>query len=190
MSKTVSELQKVLGQVAKDEPGRRFHSLYDKVCRRDVLWVAWLQVQENGGSGSVDGKELSDYRELAAQQALIEEIRGGLLDGSYQPQPVRRTYIEKVDGGERPLGIPTIKDRVVQTAMKLVLEPIFEVDFHEFSYGCRPGKSCHQACQVVWKWMNFGYTQVIDADIRKYFDTISHEKLLRSVALSNQVQFR
>lgn len=182
MAKTVSELQKVVGQVAKDEPVRRFHSLYDKVCRWDVLWVAWLQVQENGGSGGVDGKELSDYRELDAQQALIAEIRGELLDGSYRPQPVRRTYIEKPDGGERPLGIPTIKDRVVQTAVKLVLEPIFEADFQECSYGFRPNKSCHQACQAVWKWMNFGYTKVIDADIRKYFDTIPHEKLLRSVA--------
>jgi group II intron reverse transcriptase/maturase len=182
MSKTVSELQKVLGQVAKDEPGARFHSLYDKVCRRDVLWVAWLQVEKNGGSGGVDGKELSDYSEREAQQALIEEIRDELLTGSYRPQPVRRSYIEKRDGGERPLGIPTIKDRVVQTALKLILEPIFEADFYEFSYGFRGEKSCHQACQAVWKWMNFGYIEVIDADIDKCFDTIPHEKLLRSVA--------
>jgi len=182
MSKTVSELQKVLGQVAKDEPGRRLHSLYDKVCRRDVLWVGWLQVQQNGGSGGVDGKELSDYSELAAQQALIEEIHDELLSCSYRPQPVRRTYISKPDGGERPLGIPTIKDRVVQTAVKLILEPIYEADFHEFSYGFRSKKSCHQACQAVWKWMNFGYTTVIDADIHKYFESIPHEKLLRSVA--------
>jgi group II intron reverse transcriptase/maturase len=183
MSKTVSELQKVLGQVAKDEPGRRFHSLYDKVCRWDVLWAAWLQVQENGGSGGIDGKELSDYDEWDTRKALLDEIQQELVSGSYRPQPVRRTYIEKPDGGERPLGIPTIKDRVVQTAVKLILEPIFEVDFHEFSYGFRPGKSCHQACQAVWKWMNFGYTKVIDADIRKYFDTIPHDKLLRSVSV-------
>ena len=182
MRKSVSDLQKVLGKVAKGDKGRRFHSLYDKICRKDVLWESWQQVKSNGGSGGVDGKELGDYGAPSERDKLLAEIRQELLDGSYQPQAVRREYIDKPDGGQRPLGIPTIKDRVVQTAVKLVLESIFEADFHNFSYGFRPGKSCHQALQAVWKWQNFGYIQIIDADIRKYFDTICHDKLLRTVA--------
>jgi group II intron reverse transcriptase/maturase len=130
----------------------------------------------------VDGKELSDYEDVEERNALLREIHGELVAKIYKPQAVRREYIDKPDGGKRPLGIPTIKDRVVQTAAKLVLEPIFESDFQDFSYGFRPGRSCHQALQAVWKRMNFGYTMVIDADIRKYFDTIPHEQLLRSVS--------
>lgn len=182
MVKTVSELQRVLGQAAKGDVRRRFHSLYDKVCCADVLWSAWLAVKANGGSGGVDGKELGDYAAPRARDELLAEIRQELLSGTYRPQAVRREYIEKPDGGQRPLGIPTIKDRIVQTAVTLVLEPIFETDFQDFSYGFRSGKNCHQAVQAVWKWMNFGYTKVIDADISKYFDTIAHDKLLRTVS--------
>ena len=183
MHRKVRELRRILGQVAKDESGRKFHSLYDKICQKEVIWSAWLQVKANGGSGGVDGKEFSDYEDPEARNKLLREIHQELLEGTYHPQPVQRVYIDKPDGGKRPLGIPTIKDRIVQTAVKLVLEPIFEEDFQEFSYGFRPKRSCHHALQAVWKWMNFGYTQVIDADIRKYFDTIPHEKLMRSVAM-------
>lgn len=182
MHSKVSELQRILGQVAKDDASRRFHSLYDKVCRKDVIWSAWLQVKANGGSGGVDGKELSDYEDDEERNALLREIHGELIARSYRPQAVRREYIDKPDGSKRPLGIPTIKDRIVQTAVKLMLEPIFESDFQDCSYGFRPGRSCHQALQAVWKRMNFGYTFVIDADIRKYFDTIPHDQLLRSVS--------
>ena len=182
MNLKVSDLQKILGQAAKDDGSRRFHSLYDKICRKDVLWAAWLEVLANDGSGGVDGKELDDYSCPEARNALLREIHRELLTGEYRPQAVLRVYIDKPDGGQRPLGIPTIKDRIVQTAAKLILEPIFEADFHDFSYGFRPGKSCHHALQAVWKWMNFGYVHVVDADIRKYFDAIPHDKLLRSVA--------
>ena len=182
MAKSVRELQKVLGQVAKDDPRRRFHSLYDKVASKRVLEEAWLVVKKNGGRGGVDGKEFADYESPEQVDDLLMELQKELVDGNYKPEGVLRVYIPKPDGKERPLGIPTIRDRVVQTATKLILEPIFEADFKDFSYGFREGKSCHQAMQAVWKWMNFGYTDVIDADIQGFFDNIPHEKLLRSVA--------
>ena len=182
MAKTVRELQEVLGQAAKDDPKRRFHSLYDKVASERVLREAWLVVMKNGGRGGVDGREIRDYEDPESVNKLISEIRGELLNGGYRPRPVLRVMIPKPDGGERPLGIPTIKDRVVQTAAKLILEPIFEADFQSFSYGFREGKSCHQALQAVWKWMNFGHTEVIDADIQGFFDNIPHDKLLQTIA--------
>ena len=125
MAKTVRELQKVLGQAAKDDPRRRFHSLYDKVASDRVLFEAWVQVRKNEGRGGVDGKEIRDYEEPESVEKLITEIRGELLQERYKPEPVLRMMIPKPDGGERPLGIPTSKDRVGQTAVKLVLEPIF-----------------------------------------------------------------
>ena len=182
MAKSVRELQKVLGQAAKDDPGRRFHSLYDKVYRTEVLREALHRVIKKGGSGGVDGKEIDDYGSIEVQEELIQEIMRELREESYKPKPVKRIYIPKADGGERPLGIPTIKDRVVQTAAKLILEPIFEADFKEYSYGFREGKSSHQALQAIWKWLNFGHTEVLDADVRKFFDTIPHDKLLRTIA--------
>lgn len=182
MAKTVRELQKVLGQAAKDDPRRRFHSLYDKVASERVLQEAWLVVRKNSGRGGVDGKEFVDYENPEQVDELITELRKELVEGIYKPEAVLRVYIPKADGKERPLGIPTIKDRVVQTAVKLILEPIFEADFKDFSYGFREGKSSHQALQAVWKWMNFGHTEVIDADIQGFFDNIPHDKLLHSVA--------
>jgi group II intron reverse transcriptase/maturase len=182
MAKTVRELQKVLGQAAKDDPRRRFHSLYDKVASERVLQEAWLVVKKNGGRGGVDGKELEDYESPEQVDELITELQKELVKEVYKPTAVLRVYIPKADGKERPLGIPTIRDRVVQTAAKLILEPIFEADFKDFSYGFREGKNCHQAMQAVWKWMNFGHTEVIDADIQGFFDNIPHEKLLRSIA--------
>ena len=114
MHRKVSELQRVLGQAAKEEAGRTFHSLYDKICRKEVIWTAWLQVKANGGSGGVDGKELSDYVEGEERNNLLREIHQELLEGAYHPQPVRREYIDKPDGGKRPLGIPTVADRIAQ----------------------------------------------------------------------------
>lgn len=183
MAKRVSELQMVLGQVAKDDKRRKFHSLYDKLSSEEVLTEAFCQVKQNGGSGGVDGKEICDYDNEEEREALIRGIQQELLDGSYTPQPVMRLHIPKPDGSLRPLGIPAIKDRVVQTAVKILIEPIFEEDFINCSYGFRPGRNCHQALQAVWKWLNFGYTEVIDADIRKFFDTIPHEKLMYTIAL-------
>ena len=182
MAKSVRELQKVLGQAAKDDPHRRFHSLYDKVSSMRVLEEAWYVVNKNGGRGGVDGKEFSDYENVETVEELLKGLEKELVEGTYKPQAVLRVYIPKPDGKERPLGIPTIRDRVVQAAAKLILEPIFEADFKEFSYGFREGKSSHQALQAVWKWMNFGYTEVIDADIQGFFDNIPHDKLLQSVA--------
>jgi group II intron reverse transcriptase/maturase len=182
MAKSVRELQKVLGQAAKDDPRRRFHSLYDKVVSERMLREAWFQVKKNGGRGGVDGKEFVDYENPEQVDQLIMELQQELVEGIYKPEAVLRVYIPKPDGKERPLGIPTIRDRVVQTAAKLMLEPIFETDFKDFSYGFRESKNCHQAMQAVWKWMNFGYTEVIDADIQGFFDNIPHDKLLRSVA--------
>lgn len=182
MAKSVRELQKVLGQAAKDDPRRRFHSLYDKVYSKRVLQEAWIQVKKNGGRGGVDGKEFIDYEIPEQVNELLKEIQNELIEGRYKPDAVLRVHIPKPDGKERPLGIPTIRDRVVQAAAKLILEPIFEVDFKDFSYGFREGKSSHQAMQAVWKWMNFGYTEVIDADIQGFFDNIPHDKLLQSVA--------
>ena len=182
MAKSVRELQKVLGQAAKDDPRRRFHSLYDKVASRRVLEEAWLLVKKNGGRGGVDGKEFTDYENEETVLELLKELENELVRGIYKPDAVLRVYIQKPDGKERPLGIPIIRDRVVQAAAKLILEPIFEADFKDFSYGFREGKSSHQAMQAVWKWMNFGYTEVIDADIQGFFDNIPHDKLLQSVA--------
>jgi len=182
MAKTVRELQKVLGQAAKDDPRRRFHSLYDKVSSEQVLQEAWLLVKKNSGRGGVDGKEFTDYENPEMVEDLLKELQKELAEGIYKPNAVLRVYIPKPDGKERPLGIPTIRDRVVQAAAKLILEPIFEADFKDFSYGFREGKSSHQAMQAVWKWMNFGYTEIIDADIQGFFDNISHDKLLQSVA--------
>jgi group II intron reverse transcriptase/maturase len=182
MAKSVRELQKVLGQAAKDDPRRRFHSLYDKVASMRVLQESWNLVKRNGGRGGVDGKEFTDYENEETVEDLLKELQKELLEGIYRPNAVLRVYIPKADGKERPLGIPTIRDRVVQAAAKLILEPIFEADFKDFSYGFREGKSSHQAMQAVWKWMNFGYTEVIDADIQGFFDNIPHDKLLQSVA--------
>ncbi len=182
MSKTVSDLQLLLGQVAKYDPNRRFHSLIDKIYASQTLWEAWIQVQKNNGASGIDSKEISYYKQDGLIDTLLSEIRYELQSNTYKPSSVLRVNIPKPDGGSRPLGIPIVKDRIVQTALKLVLEPIFETDFKDFSYGFRPGRGCHQATRAIWNWMNFGYTKVIDADISKFFDTISHDKLLRSVA--------
>ena len=188
MAKTVRELQKVLGQAAKDDPRRRFHSLYDKVASERVLREAWFQVRKNGGRGGVDGKELREYEEPESVEKLITEIRGELLQESYNPKPVLRVMIPKPDGGERPLGIPTIKDRVVQTSAKLILEPIFEADFQEFSYGFREGHSPHQAIKAFRDQCYKEHTRwIIDADISKFlihWITVSCEILLRDESMT------
>src|SRR6266851_1714596 len=175
------ELQIKLYRKAKNEPEFRFYQLYDKVYREDILTHAYELARANHGSPGVDGKSFEDI-----ESAGLEEWKNGLREElrskTYQPQPVRRVMIPKHGGGERPLGIPTIRDRVVQTAAKLVLEPIFEADFDREAYGYRPGRSALDAVRRVHGHLKAGYTDVVDADLSKYFDTIPHDELLRCVA--------
>src|SRR5438874_10023536 len=174
-------LQIKLYQKAKEEPNYRFYLLYDKVWREDILQHAYDLVRANKGAPGVDGQTF-DQIESEGQEKWLGGIRNDLRAKTYEPQPVRRVLIPKPGGGERPLGIPTIRDRVVQTAAKLLLEPIFEADFEPNAYGYRPKRSAQDAVQKVHKLLCAGYTDVVDADLSKYFDTIPHCELMQCVA--------
>ena len=179
----IRELQRKLYQKAKQEKEYRFYLLYDKVYRMDILSHAYQLVKSNKGAGGIDGITFEDIEEMeGGQQRYLASIAGELKNKTYKPMPVRRVYIPKPDGSKRPLGIPTVKDRVVQMAVKIVIEPIFEADFQENSYGFRPTKDAHQAVDDVSYHLRYGKCQVIDADISKYFDTIPHDKLLALVS--------
>lgn len=171
------ELYKKLYLAAKKSKTRRFHALYDKVCRRDILEDAWSQVKANGGKAGVDNEGIRDIM-TNGEELVITEIKQNLKDRRYRPRKVKRVYIPKADGRERPLGIPTVRDRIAQTATKQVLEPIFEADFLSCSYGFRPNRSAHDALEDIRKTINAGYQVVLDADIKGFFDNIDHEKLL------------
>jgi RNA-directed DNA polymerase len=159
--------------------GGRWYSLMDKVCALDTLEAAWSKVQANDGAAGVDGQSLERF---AAQEELyLTELATALRDGSYRPQPVKRVEIPKGDGKTRPLGIPTVKDRIVQTAVKFVLEPIFEATFCPTSYGFRPRLGCRDALREVAQLIGEGHTFVVDADLQSYFDTIPHERLMQRV---------
>lgn len=179
----IRELQRKLYRKAKQEKGFRFYALYDKLYRADILSHAYRLVRANRGAPGVDGItfEAIEGRE-GGGEGYLDSIAEELSRKAYKPMPVRRVYIPRPDGGTRPLGIPTIKDRVVQMAMKIVIEPIFEADFEQYSYGFRPKRDAHQAMDDVVLHLRKGKTQVIDADISKYFDTIPHDKLLKMVA--------
>lgn len=179
----IRELQRKLYRKAKQEPNFRFYLLYDKVYRRDILSHAYRLVKANKGASGVDGLtfERIEEREKGAE-GYLGQIAEELERKVYRPMPVRRVNIPKPDGRQRPLGIPTIKDRVVQMAVKIVIEPIFEADFEGNSYGFRPKRNAHQAMDDISLHLRMGKTQVIDADISKYFDTIPHDKLLTLVA--------
>jgi RNA-directed DNA polymerase len=176
----IRELQIKLYQKAKNEPEFRFYQLYDKVYREDILNHAYELARANHGAPGVDGQSFEDI-ESAGLVEWLDGLREELRSKTYKPQPVRRVMIPKPGGGERPLGIPTIRDRVAQTAAKLVLEPIWEADLEPNAYGYRPQKSAQGAIQKVDELLHEGYTDVVDADLSKYFDTIPHSELLQCV---------
>ncbi|MNC21909.1 Group II intron-encoded protein LtrA [compost metagenome] len=178
----VQELQEKLGHAAKESKKRRFHALYDKVYRVDILWEAWRRVRANQGSAGVDGETLADI-EKQGEIRFIMSCHRQLKEGKYHPQPVKRQYIPKKDGKQRPLGIPTVRDRVIQMATKLVIEPIFEADFQETSFGFRPKRSAKQALERIRKACNRKGNWVVDVDIQGYFDNINQEKLMKLVEM-------
>jgi group II intron reverse transcriptase/maturase len=180
--RNIRTLQRKLYRKAKQEPACRFHALYDKVYRADILSHAYGLVRANKGSAGIDGVSFEAIEEGEGGTAFIAELGEALRNKTYKPEPVRRVMIPKSDGSQRPLGIPTIRDRVAQMATKLVIEPIFEADFCKTSYGFRPKKSAHDAVDDVAYALNIGHTEVIDADLSKYFDTIAHANLLAVVA--------
>ncbi len=177
----VRELQRRLWAGAKRAPGRRFHALYDQVWRSDVLREAWERVRQNRGAAGVDGQSIRDVEESGVE-SFLEELGSELRTGEYRPSVVRRRYIPKADGRKRPLGIPTVRDRVAQMAAKLVLEPIFEADLLPVSYGFRPKRSATMALEELRKLGAKGGHHVLDADIRDYFGSIDQAKLLKLVS--------
>jgi group II intron reverse transcriptase/maturase len=177
----VEKLQAALHTKAKNSPDYRFYALYDKVYRWDVLAVAYTRCRENGGAPGVDGQTFKDIEKCGPFQWL-SELAEELQKETYRPQPARRVYISKGDGKQRPLGIPCIKDRVVQTAVMLVLEPIFEADLEPEQHAYRPGRSALDAVRLVERLIRSGHTEVVDADLSGYFDSIPHAELMKSVS--------
>jgi RNA-directed DNA polymerase len=179
---TARKLQRTLYRVAKLQPGRRFTLLYDKVCRQDILQEAWKRVKSNKGAAGVDEVDIDEIREYG-EARFLAEVEQELRDGSYRVSLVRRVHIDKPGqpGKTRPLGIPTVKDRVVQMATKLVIEPLFEADFVPCSFGFRPEKTPRMALSIIAEKTQAGYPHVVDVDLKSYFDTIDHELLMQLV---------
>src|SRR5918911_9462 len=179
---TIRILQRKLYRKAKAEPAYRFYVLYDKICRADILRHAYRLARANAGAPGVDGTSFAQIEEQGLE-GWLAGLREELVSKTYRPDPVRRVMIPKPNGGgERALGIPTIRDRVVQTAAKLVLEAIFEADFEDNAYGYRPARGAVDAVKEVHRLLCRGYTEGVDADLSRYFDSIPHIELLKSVA--------
>jgi RNA-directed DNA polymerase len=177
----IRSLQRKLYCKAKAEPTFRFYLLYDKIYREDILFHAYRLARVNAGAPGVDGMTFAQI-EKQGLEAWLAGLRAELVSKIYRPDPVRRVMIRKANGGERPLGIPTIRDRVIQTAAKIVIEPIFEADFEDNAYGYRPARGAVDAVKEVHRHLCRGYADVVDADLSQYFDTIPHSELIKSVA--------
>jgi RNA-directed DNA polymerase len=178
----VRVLQRSLYRAAKANPKRKFGVLYDKVCRSDVLRAAYAQVKANKGAPGIDRQSFENIEREVGVETFLNEIRAKLIAKRYKPRPVRRVYIPKADGSQRPLGIPVIADRVVQAAVKIVIEPVFEANFKDFSYGFRPRKNAQQALREVYKWLNFKCRWVVDADLKSYLDPFAQCPLIHEIA--------
>jgi RNA-directed DNA polymerase len=177
----IRKLQRTFYAKAKEQPSYRFHQLYDKIYRDDILAFAYQRCKANAGAGGVDDQSFEMIEEYGRGRWL-GELTEELRKKGYRPEPIRRVWIEKPNGGRRPLGIATIRDRVVQMAIVLVIEPIFEADLEPEQYGYRPERSAQDAVRAVHSLLNQGYREVIDADLSGYFDTIPHSELIQCVA--------
>jgi RNA-directed DNA polymerase len=177
----VEKLQRVLRAKAKESPSYLFYQLYDKVWREDILLWAYQRCRTNGGAAGVDGQSFADIEQQGIGPWLNELVQE-LRNKTYRPAAVRRVWIPKADGKQRPLGIPTIRDRVVQMALVIVVEPIFDEDLPPEQHAYRANHDAHQAIREVQSWLDRGYTEVVDADLSGYFDTIPHHELMKCLA--------